>query len=266
MHYEEDLPIEDYIYNEPLKERHYDIERFRELIGLNDSNNEEAATELLYVSKRLFYNHHGLEKIMTTRDAMLHFWNVETDDDTIPSTMNSGIKEHDDLIDEVLNAMDDMEDIQKLNIKKLSNRFPELSFLSLINILLMELQETAPNKILKQLDEALTIYPDDVLLKLEREAQLNKHDKEGRFITEATISNSNATELFKRSIIHSFELMTLHSAVYELLVNKKDILLLDALMFASQTLYPEWEDAWSDKLLYSEILKVQFCQMLIAGS
>ncbi len=266
MQYEEDLPIEDYIYNEPLKERHYDIERFKALIELNDSDNEEAATELLYVSKRLFYNHHGLEKIMIARDAMLHFWNVETDDDTIPTTMNSGIAEHNELIEEVLNAMDDMEDLQKLNIKKLSNRFPELSFLALMKIVVMELQEAAPNKIMKQLDEALSIYPDDLLLKLERETQLNKLDKEGQFITETLIVNSNAAELFKRSTIHSFELMTLHSALYEFLVNKKDILLLDALMFASQTLYPEWEDAWSDKLLYSEILKVQFCQMLIAGS
>ncbi|WP_439185015.1 hypothetical protein [Carboxylicivirga taeanensis] len=266
MQYDDDLPIEDYIYNEPLKERHYDIERFKELIELNDSSNEEAATELLYVSKRLFYNQHGLEKVMEARNSMLRFWDVDTDDDTIPSTMNSGIPEHDELIDEVLNAMDDMEDLQKLNIKKLANRYPELSFLALIKIIVLELQETAPAKIMKQLDEALSIYPDDLLLKLEKEAQVNKLNKEGAFITDALVNNQKASELFKRSNIHSFELMTLHTALYEYFVNKKNVLQLDALMFASQTLYPEWEDAWSDKLLYSEILKVQFCQLLVTSS
>ncbi len=265
MHYEEDLPIEEYIYSEPLKERHYDIERFKELIKVNDSSNEEAATELLYVSKRLFYNHHGLDKVMMARDAMLHFWDVETDDDTIPSTMNDGILEHDELIEEVLNAMGDMEDLQKLNIKKLANRYPELSFLSLIKIILLELQEAAPNKILKQLDEILSIYPDNLLLKLEKETQLHKHGREGAFINNGMLTNKRASEIFKRSSIHSFELMSLNTSIYEFLVHHKDILLLDALMFASQTLYPEWEDAWSDKLLYSEILKVQFCQMLVAG-
>ncbi|MBR8534646.1 hypothetical protein KDU71_03670 [Carboxylicivirga sediminis] len=266
MHYEEELPIEDYIYNEALKERHYDMERFKELIAVNDSSNEEAATELLYVSKRLFYNHHGLDKIMMARDTMLHFWDVETDDDTIPATMNSGIKEHDELIEDVLNAMSDMDDLQKLNIKKLANRYPELSFLSLMKIILLELQEATPSKIMKQLDEALSIYPDDILLKLEKDTQLNKQEKKGSYITSSLLESKKASELFRRQSIHSFELMSLNTAIYEFLVNQKDILSLDALMFASQTLYPEWEDAWSDKLLYSEILKVQFCQMLVAGN
>ncbi|MCU4157354.1 hypothetical protein J1N10_15365 [Carboxylicivirga sp. A043] len=259
--YEEELPIEEYIYSEALKERHEDSQRFKELIALNDASDEDAATELLYVSKRLFYNFYGLDKVMDARNTILHFFDVDTDDDTIPSTMNCGLDEHNELIEDVLNALDDVDDLKKLNPKKMANRFPELPFLTLMKIVLMEIQEETPNKILKQLDDALSIYPDDILLKLEQESALSREGKKGKFISDEFVHSTTASGLFKRKVIHSFELMSLHAALFEYLVSKKDILLLDALMFASQTLYPEWEDAWSDKEVYSEILKVEFCQL-----
>lgn len=259
--YEDELPIEDYIYSEVLKERHDDSKRFNELIALNDASNEDAATELLYVSKRLFYNFYGLDKIMDARNTILHFFDVDTDDDTIPTSMNGGINEHDELIEDVLNALGDIEDLKKLNPKKLANRYPEVSFLTLIKIVLMEIQEEAPKKIIRQLDEALSIYPDDTLLKLEQEAIFNREGKKGELISDEIIKSTTASGLFKRKVIHSFELMSLHTALFEYLVCKKDILMLDALMFASQTLFPEWEDAWADKEVYSEILKVEFCKL-----
>lgn len=261
--YEEELPIEEYIYNEALKERHEDSKRFKELIALNDVNDEDAATELLYVSKRLFYNFYGLDKIMDTRNTILHFFDVDTDDDTIPTTMNSGISDHNELIEDVLNSLEDMEDLKKLNPKKLANRYPEVSFLTLIKIILMEIQEEAPKKILRQIDEALSIYPDDILLRLEQEAIFNREGKSGSLISDDLIKTTTASMLFKRKVIHSFELMSLHSALFEYLVNNKDILMMDALMFASQTLFPEWEEAWGDKEVYSEILKVEFCKLNI---
>ena len=260
MQYEDELPIEDYIYTEALKERHADTERFKDLIEVGDSNNEDAATELLYVCKRLFYNYHGLDQVMAARNTMLHYFDVETNDDTIPSTMNGGIAEHDELIDDVLNAMDDINDLKKLNVKKLANRYPEVSFFTLMKIVLMEINEEPSKKILNQLEDALSIYPDDFLLKLEKEAMLNREGKPGQMIDKSFI-NGKASERFKRQALHSFELMSLHTAIFEYFVSTKDVLMLDALMFASQTLYPEWEDAWSDKEVYSEIMKVQFCKL-----
>lgn len=260
--YDEELPIEEYIYKEALKERHEDSERFKALIELNDSNDEDAATELLYVSKRLFYNYHGIDKIMEVRNSMLHFWDVETDDDIIPSTMNSGLTEHDELIDEVLNGLSDIDDLRKLNLKKLANRHPELPFLTLMKVVVMDIMEEPSKKIQAQLDDALSIYPDDVLLKLQNETLLNRNGKNGSVLNNNFLDAQTASSFFKRKTIHSFELMSLHTAIYEYLVNSNNLLLLDALMFASQTLYPEWEDAWSDKELYSEILKVEFCKLV----
>ncbi|MCT4587366.1 MAG: hypothetical protein N4A71_06055 [Carboxylicivirga sp.] len=262
MH-EDDLPIEEYIYTEILKERHADITRFNELIDLNDSSNEEAATELLYVSKRLFYNHHGLDQVMAARTNLLSFFDVDTDDDQIPASMNGGIAEHDDLIEDVLNALGDLEDLKKLNIKKLANRYPEVSFLTLVKIVLMEIKEEPARKILKQLDEALSIYPDDLLLQFEKESIENREGKTAQLITYDYLKQNTASAIFKRKSIHSFELMSLHTAIFEFLISQNDVLMLDALMFASKTLFPEWEDAWSDKEVYSEIMKVEFCKMII---
>lgn len=264
MHYDEELPIEEYIYNEPLKERHEDISRFKQLIDLNDSTDEDAATELLYISKRLFYNQHGLDIILNARNTVLNFFDVDTDDDTIPTTMNGNIKDHDDLIDEILNAMDDIEELKKMNIKKLCNKYPEVPFLTLIKIVLMELTEEPSKKILKQLEDALSIYPDDILLQLEQDAIACREGKTAQFINHQTLNQRNASSIFNnRKAIHSYELMSINTALYEYFVSQNDLIMLDALMFASQTLYPEWEDAWTDKELYSEILKVQFCKLLV---
>ena len=265
MIYDEELPIEDYIYEAPLKERHEDLKRFKELIAVNDSSNEDAAVELLYTSKRLFYNYHGLDKVMAARHTMMHFFDVDTDDDHIPATMNGGIAEHDELIEEVLNAMDDMDELKKLNLKKLSNRYPEVSFLTVMKIVMMELLEEAPKKIFKQLEDALSIYPDDLLLQLEKDSFLSRQEKVNEFVSVDMMHSKTASQLFKsRKTLHSYELISLHTALYEHLAMQKDLLMLDALMFASQTLYPEWEEAWSEKELYSEILKVQFCKLISA--
>jgi len=127
----------------------------------------------------------------------------------------------------------------------------------------MELLEEAPKKIFKQLEEALSIYPDDLLIQLEKDTFLSRQEKDSVFISTEMINTQTASQLFKsRKELHSYELMSLNTALYEHLVNQKDLVMLDALMFASQTLYPEWEDAWSEKELYSEILKVQFCKMI----
>ncbi len=265
MHnYEEELPIEDYIYTEAVKERHEDIQRFKELIANEGDDQEASAIELLYVSKRLFYNHFGLDKILACRTLMLNFFDVEINDDIISKNLNAGNAENDELIDEVLNSLTDIDDLKKLNPKKLANRYPELPFLSLVKIIYMEIMEEPDKKIQKQLDEALSIYPEDILLKLHKETTLNRNEQQGSIINQSLFEHQTASTLLGTDkIIHSFELMCLHNALYEYLINEKEILMLDALMFASQTLFPEWEDAWSDKEVYSEILKVEFCKLII---
>ncbi|TAJ06663.1 hypothetical protein DMA11_22720 [Marinilabiliaceae bacterium JC017] len=263
--YEEDLPIEDYIYEEPLKERHADTDRFKELIAIEGNEKEEDAIELLYISKRLFYNQHGLEKVLASRHQMMHFFDVDIDDDTIPVSMGGadGAK-HTDQIEEALNALDDQQELKKLNIKKLANRFPEVPFFTLLKIVVMGINDETPPKILKQINEALSIRPNDLLLQLEKDTWLARQEQPSQYIKQDLIEKKTLSALFNnRKTLHSFELMSFHTALYEYLVTQKDLLLLDALMFCSNTLFPEWANAWSEKELYSELLKVQFCKMLL---
>lgn len=264
MQYEQDLPLEEYIYTEPLKERHFDLERFKDLIAKGDQDNEESAIELLYVSKRLFYNHFGQEQVIEARQRMMEFLDIETDDDTIPQSM-SGTQsdEYDEMIEEMLNAMDDIEDLKKLKIKKLAQDYPEVPFFIYMRIVLMHVKELAPKRILAQIEDDLSIAPEDVILNLEKDTLLARDNKNGEFISDKMIAASSLRKLFNnRSSIHSYELMIAHTAIYEYLVSKQQLLLLDSFMFATNTLHPEWEETWSDKELYSEVLKVEFCKKI----
>ena len=62
--YDELLDPQDYIYQNPLKERHEDIMVFRELAALKEEDQtDESITELLYICKKLIYNEHNLEEL-----------------------------------------------------------------------------------------------------------------------------------------------------------------------------------------------------------
>ncbi|MCU4175101.1 hypothetical protein [Carboxylicivirga sp. N1Y90] len=265
MQYDQDLPLEEYIYTEALKERHEDLDRFKTLLAEGNQSNEENAVELLYVSKRLFYNQFGLEAIMESRQQMMNFLEIEVDDDTIPQSM-SGTQsdEHDEKIEELLNALDDIEDLKKLKVKKLAQDYPEVPFFTYMRLILMHVKELATKRIMAQIEDDLSIMTEDVILKLEKDTLLARENKSCELITDNLVKEGSLNKLFnKRTSIHSFELMTVHTAIYEYLVSKNELLLLDAYMFATNALFPEWEDAWSDKELYSEVLKVEFCKKII---
>ncbi len=265
MQYEEDLPLEEYIYTEALKERHHDIERFKQLISIENNQNEEDSIELLYVSKRLFYNFHGEEKVIQARQQMMHFLDIEINDERIPMSMSgSNGTEHDEKIETLLNAMDDLEDLKKLKLKKLAQDYPEVPFFTHMKIVMMYVKEMAPKRIIAQIEDALSITPEDTILQLERDSLLAREGKTCQYLNADTIEKGSLKKLFNnREWIHSFELMTAHTAIFEYLVSKEDLLSLDAFIFATNTLHPEWEESWADKELYSELLKVQFCKNFI---
>lgn len=256
-----EFTLEDYIYEDKAKEQQTDFERFHSLLELGQDGNEESANELLMITRRLFYNHYGQDVILNSRQQLLDFFDVEINDDHIPATMNSGNTEHDELIEEVLNALDDVDDLKKLNPKKLASRYPELPFLTLVKIIQMELEEAPAKKIKNQLEEALSIYPNDILLQLEKDVQLSRNGQDGKLIN-LNVLKQTVSKLFQgRTILHSFELMSLHTTLFENFIQKKEVLLLDALIYASYTLYPEWEDLWEEKELYGELMKVEMVKM-----
>ncbi len=71
---EEDIPVEEYIYEKPLSERIEDIKRFKELEDVKNHTDPDDAVELLFIAKRLTYNYYGLDKIEASREKFLKFF------------------------------------------------------------------------------------------------------------------------------------------------------------------------------------------------
>ncbi len=259
---EEDIPVEEYIYEKPLAERIEDIKRFKELEDVEKHTDPDEAIELLYVAKRLIYNYYGLDKIEASREKFLKFMDIEIDIDSIPRSLCvTQSEEHIEKIEDLITAFDFDEDLKKFKLKKLANDYPEVPFYSYMHIIDMTLKEESNKKIEKQIDEYLSIYPNYLLLKLEYDKHLCLNDKEALFINEKLINESSISKLSdNRKSIHSLEFMAFHSALFAFLVSKKDVLALDSFIYATKILFPEMEEAFSEKEVFSELLKVEFCK------
>ncbi len=259
---EEDIPVEEYIYEKPLSERIEDIKRFKELKDFDKHTDQENAVELLFVAKRLVYNYYGLDKIEASRNQFINFLDVEINDESIPKSLSGAQNtEHDEKIDEILDAFDFGDNLKKYKLKKLANDYPEVPFYSYMHIVDMVIKEENTKKIEKQLNEYLSIYPNYLMLKLENDQHLCLNDKEPHFINEKLINESSLSNfLDNRKQIHSMEFMVFHSALFAFLVYKKDVLALDSFMYATKLLYPEMEEAFNEKEVFCELLKVEFCK------
>ncbi len=259
---EEDIPVEEYLYEKPLTERIEDIKRFKELEDVEKHTDPDEAIELLYVAKRLTYNYYGLDKIEASREKFLKFMDVEINIDSIPKSLCVTQKdEHIEKIEDLINAFDFGEDLKKFKIKKLANDNPEVPFYSYMYIVDMTLKEESKKKIEKQISEYLSIYPNYTLLKLEYDKHLCLNDKEALFISEKLINESSISKICdNRKTIHSVEFMAFHSALFAFLISKKDVLALDSFIYATRILFPEMEEDFSEKEVFCELLKVEFCK------
>lgn len=261
IEYEDDLEIDEYIYEQALTERLEDIERFKHLEKSKETNSQDESVELLFISKRLFYNYYGLSKIEEARERFMNFLDVNINDDVIPFEF-SGSKsgEHDENIEEIINDLSFGDDLKKYNFKKLANKHPEVPFYSFMHMISMNLNKLDEKKIKKQLNEYLSIYPNNLILKLENDQALSIEDKESHIINEKLINESTVSELFnKRQEIHSLEFLTFHSALFAYLAFKQDVLGMDAFIYCTNFLFPEFEESSVEKQIYSEMSKVFFC-------
>lgn len=258
----DDLPIEEYIYNQPLTERIKDIERLKELSDFKKHTNEDEPIELLYISKKLFYNYYGLDKIETARNLFVNFLNINIDDESIPQTLSgTPLNTHDEKIEEILDDLNFGEDLKKYNLKKLANQHPEVPFYSYMHIIEMNINKINQKKIFKQTNEYLSIYPNYLMLKLENEQQLMLNNKNSQLINDKLINESTLSQLFNnREHIHSLEFLSFHSAMFSYLLNNQNLLLLDAFIFACNILFPDLSESFIEKELISELSKLEFCK------
>ncbi|TLX73229.1 hypothetical protein E9993_15675 [Labilibacter sediminis] len=260
--YQEDAPIEEYIYEQPLIERVEDLKRFKELADYEKHTSPDDPVELLYLSKRLFYNYHGLEKIEAARNLFINFLDVDINDESIPSALSgTQSNQHDEKIEEILDSLDFDEDLKSYKLKKLANNHPDVPFYSYMHIVEMHINKVELKKIARQIDQYLSIYPNYLMLQLENDQILALEDKKCQIITEKLINKSSLSKLFgNRKQIHSLEYQSFHSALFAYLVTKEDLLLLDAFIYASNMLFPDLAEGFTEKELFSELSKVDFCK------
>lgn len=258
---EEDLPIEEYIY-QSSEEKEEDIKRFRELVSAKEENRtEEDAIELLYTAKRLFYNHHGLAAIEQSRRQMMTFWDLEVDDEAYSAELSgSGDEDRTQQIDHLLDNAYPLDELSTIKFNKLAQKHPEIPLFKLLHIEQMALTGKKEKSILNKLDEYCSEHPNNSLFQILNDKYLARNEKTGHIVRKELLSESTLAQLFKRNTIHSIEFYLMHSALFECLITSNDLLTMDALMHVTNLLFPHLEDLYSEKELYSEMLKVQFCK------
>jgi len=259
---EVDLPIEEYIYK-TSEESVEDIKRFHELISLKDENRtEEDAIELLYTAKRLFYNHHGLDAIEKSRNQMMAFWNIEVEDDSYPAEL-SGASDEDrtQLIDNLLDNAYPLDELSTIKFNKLAQKHPEIPLFKLLCIEQMAFLDKKEKSILNKCEEYCSEHPNNFLFQILNDKFLVRNKKAGTIVHKELLAETSLAKLFKRNTLHSVEFFLMHSALFEYLITSSDLITMDALMHVTNLLFPHLEDLYSEKELYSEMLKVQFCQL-----
>jgi len=258
---EDELLLEDYIYEDPLKERLDDIERLKKLSDVSKHTREEDAIDLLYISKRLFYNYYGQERIEELRDKYLNFLNVDLDDSSIPSELSgTTIKEHDEKIEDIVYDLLYNDQIKKNKIKGLASNYPEIPFFSFAHLIEMSSKDLDDKKFRKKLNEYCSIYPNYLPLKLFKDQDACARGEQTKILSENLITEKTLRDIFNgRTSIHPYEFLTFHTALFIYLTKQKDILGMDALISSSNQIYPELKDDCIEKELLSELKKVEFC-------
>ncbi len=261
--YDELLDPQDYIYQNPLKERHEDIMVFRELAALKEEDQtDESITELLYICKKLIYNEHNLEELTQQQERFERFLDVTIDDEVLPFdlTQTKDI-EHLNQIEEILDAVLDGDELKPFKINKLAQRHPEIPFYSLMRVVELSNGDNNTKKIIKTIDELLTIYPNYLLLNLENDLQLVLQNKKTTTITPQLLESGLLSDLFDgRKTLHLFEFLTTYGVISEYLIAKNELAKLDLFINTCKMMYPELQDFVANKEFISVILNLDYCK------
>lgn len=252
----------DYLYTEPLQQRNADIERFKHLAKKDTSKQtKEETAQFLVLTNRLFYNSFPATLIEEQRMRWMHFLTIQLDDSFIPEAL-SGTSDpaHEELINDIANALEMGESLKDFKLNKLADQHPEVPFYTLASVVEMELNQKDPAKILRRINEVRTIYPNIRLFALLNDQYRAINDKDGLIINDLLINQSSLMALMgQRTSIHPIEFYVAHAALYEYLVRKEDYLNTDAFLFASNELFPEQEHVLIDKALLFEFSKLDYC-------
>ena len=214
---------------------------------------------------RLFYNYYGYERIEENREQIMNLFDVDIEAELPDRVLGFKAQEHPDWLAIVNETIDQLQAENTIDIKSISEQYPDIPYLKFICIKEMEFNAEAGNgdtaAIVQQLNTYMTEHPDYFLLKLIHEIYLIKGHEQPQIITEEMIREQTLGDLFdQQEAIHSSELMMFVLAYFEYLIREEEILTIDSLITCLDYSYSELQDSFYFIRTANVIFKLHLCQ------
>ncbi len=267
---------EEYLYDNPVKEKHNDINLFLEIskyIRESDSpeKNKRYMADLHVVAKRLFYNNFTTQEIEKSRDRMWEFFNVELT--TSPGKILGIDETHPDynkIIKEILElGSRDKEALIKDSkiLHKLTSKYPSVPHFRYLDIREKlpdpDSDKNIPDEYFAELKKLREMFPDYTLLKLFMDLILIFSNKPPELINDKLIKSGNIIDIFPPGTkeLTNDELYLAIEVVFHYLFKNDEFLLLDSLSNEIYYSYMEYFDIRFEEIYaLGELGKVLYCQ------
>lgn len=256
--------VDDFIYTNPLKERHHDIQLVKRLEKRTPNLDEEETSVFAEAMNRLFYNHFGYEAVDEAREQIYNFFDLPVENYPLPdSVLGFDQKLHPDKL-KVVEDVGENWPLGNVNMLKTTAEHPDIPFFKYL--FLMELEKIQRQKESKHLaeDEDMDdedfdddddefkeehyavlkgfreLHPDYQLFKLIEEEYGLQRQKPSLFIEKMLAAHEPISNLFPgRESIGLIEAKCLVKILYQHFLNTEDTLGIDSLVYFIQKEHPE---------------------------
>lgn len=263
---DEGFPLENYRYNEPLKERYKDIQQFKILNQRIEKLNEEEFFEIHELSKRLFYNHFSYDEIDESRERIYNFFDLDVID-TIPDhLLGFDAEKNPKLMDKVNEILDNLSENINYDIEKEIKNNDHIPFLKYLHLKSIEAKpeenhESSPD-IISLTDKYIDKHPDYFLLHLLKDTYLYRAGREGVLVPSFIEDEKTLFDIFiDREWLYSTEMLAIIYALFEYFLYHDDILSIDIMVMHCQHEYPILETDMKFLLISNSLIKNKFCEI-----
>jgi hypothetical protein len=263
--YDEPEPLEHWIYENPVKERHEDIKKFRDILTNIDNLSNDDAVILQDIVDRLFYNYHGYETVDESREYFFGLLDVHISRDLTDSVVGFSKEAHPEwvtLVQEII-EQEDSENMAELNA--LIQQHPDIPILKFFHIQDLEIQSDNNKEkqanIKNLLEEYMKLHPDYFPLRLLYDIYLLRDKQDSQIISEIIEEELSLYEAFnKREFINPIEFFAIVMAMHEYYIEKDDVLAIDSLCYTLECEYPEFLEIFNFITLGNRVFKTHFCE------
>ncbi|MBN2166185.1 MAG: hypothetical protein JW717_07915 [Marinilabiliaceae bacterium] len=260
------LSFENYIYKQPLLERHEDIKLAKEHdIQLskaeqsNDSFSDINMQEVTDCINRLYYNHFDTQNIATIKKNISNFIDFEEITD-LPDDKTLGFTLHEndplrDTFDEALNCLNN-EDIK--GIEKIIKKNPDNPFLKALQVEIYIINQKG-KKAQKLLDKYIKETPDYLMFQVNHDFLNIRKPNIKRYYNLETINNGGSLKsIMNRNKVSVLEFNIIIKLLLTQLFENEDLLTIDSLIYELQTNYADRYWISNPTLILCQMGKMHF--------